>query len=418
MAIEFDCPYCTATIRVPDSFGGQQGRCPKCNTRLLVPVVVRPGSTTVPAASAHPLTDHQHAATPGAMQNAAPVQTPVPTSAEVPTVSGIDPFSVKPVGPVNINRRRRARRRPSRALVIGMPVLCFLVLLAVIFFSVTKTLPLTGELTARRLEERQLPPVTIPWSECELAETDLVTLQEFLTTNPETLASELMTCRMLATPEGLEIRLTAGQGNNWFAVSPTTSKSLALWLKKERPALNRTRLEVRQNALQAWCRDKLLQISGERITIDAITVRDHVCLNACGDALSFAVHAVVGTRAVPCAYEDDTGSLYFCLPRMTQSFQIQGRNLPNGVKVFAGEYNAVVATSSRPAVNDVSTQPDPAMKSPDGSQGASDKSGTMDVPEPDSMSDETMSDEVMSDEVMSDDVMSDESMSSGAMSKQ
>jgi hypothetical protein len=38
-------------------------------------------------------------------------------------------------------------------LVVGMPVLGFLILLAVIFFSVTGSLPeLSGELAARRLE--------------------------------------------------------------------------------------------------------------------------------------------------------------------------------------------------------------------------------------------------------------------------
>ena len=67
MAIEFDCPYCTATIRVPDAYGGKQGRCPKCDTRLLVPLVVRPGSTTVPDASSSPITANQSPAIPGAL---------------------------------------------------------------------------------------------------------------------------------------------------------------------------------------------------------------------------------------------------------------------------------------------------------------------------------------------------------------
>ena len=37
MAIEFDCPYCTAAIRVNDTAAGKRGACPKCGTSLIVP---------------------------------------------------------------------------------------------------------------------------------------------------------------------------------------------------------------------------------------------------------------------------------------------------------------------------------------------------------------------------------------------
>jgi hypothetical protein len=86
---------------------------------------------------------------------------------------------VPPTSPVR--NRRPARKRPSRALVVGMPVLCFLVLLAVIFFSVTGSLPeLSGELEARRLEEKNLPGITIPWADTGLSPDDQATLRDFL----------------------------------------------------------------------------------------------------------------------------------------------------------------------------------------------------------------------------------------------
>ena len=146
MAIEFDCPYCTATIRVPDAFGGKQGRCPKCDTHLLVPLVVRPGSPTV-------------------ADTAAASGDVVPDIVS-DTNSQTEELFFNPISPGNPGvRRRRMRRRPSRALVIGMPVICFLVLLAIIAYSLTGTLPLTGEFAAKPLVERSLPRVTIPWSE-------------------------------------------------------------------------------------------------------------------------------------------------------------------------------------------------------------------------------------------------------------
>src|SRR4051812_25599149 len=37
MALEFDCPYCKATIRVPDNTAGKRGRCPQCASQLTIP---------------------------------------------------------------------------------------------------------------------------------------------------------------------------------------------------------------------------------------------------------------------------------------------------------------------------------------------------------------------------------------------
>lgn len=326
MAIEFDCPYCTATIRVPDAYGGQQGRCPKCDTRLLVPMVVRPGSATLPNVAGAP--DGSFA--PGLTRDLSP-----------PT----DEFAIKPVAPVTTSRRRPARRRPSRALVIGMPVLCFLVLLGVIGYSLIDSLPeLSGEMTAGRLADNSLPRVTIPWSDTELPPEDLATLQEFLTMTPEILASQVMTCRLIGSDEGIQVQLTAGPENDWYAVDTTTSKPLALWVRKERTRLNIQRTGLMRKNLIEYCKDKLAQIGGEAIAIDAISVRNNVGINALGGALSFVVEAKIDNRLIPCVGEDGKGNLYFCLPKGTQTFQIIGRTLPDRSKPFGGEYTVIVGS--------------------------------------------------------------------------
>ncbi len=372
MAIEFDCPYCTATIRVPDAYGGKQGRCPSCDTRLLVPMIVRPGSTTVPDASSSPVT--------------AGDSNPIGDAH-----SPADIYSIKP--PASTAKRRpTARRRPSRALVIGMPVLCFLVLLAVIFFSVTGSLSeLKGELAARRLEETTLPGVTIPWSDTGLSPEEQQTLRAFLETTPETLASEVMTCRLIGTDPGIEVRLTAGSGSDWFLVDTTTHKALALWLKKERPILNTNRLTLMRSSLVSYCRDKLAQIAGEALRIDAMSVRDNVAINACGGALSFAVQGEDSVRRVSCSYEDDKGMLYFCFPKETLIFKIVGRTLADGTKPFGGEFTAVISEISRPQADSVGT----SKATPEGKKmlPADDL-----MPEPDSDSSEKESDKTMDSE--------------------
>ncbi|MFN9719286.1 MAG: hypothetical protein ACK58L_11355, partial [Planctomycetota bacterium] len=185
MAIEFNCPYCTAAIRVPDAYGGKQGRCPKCDTRLLVPTIQRPD------ASDHGAHGVPAGVTPGP---AIPVSA-VPPAPEVSHES----FQIRPVSsPV---KRRAARRRPSRALVIGIPVICFLVLLGLIFYSLTANFPqIGGEVVARRLPEKNLPKITIPWADTGVNEEEQSILQEFLSKTPETLASQVMTCRLIGTP--------------------------------------------------------------------------------------------------------------------------------------------------------------------------------------------------------------------------
>jgi hypothetical protein len=371
MAIEFDCPYCTATIRVPDAYGGKQGRCPKCDTRLLVPLVVRPGSTTVPDASSSPITANQSPAIPGALPQTEIFAVPAP-----------------PTSPVR--HRRPARRRPSRALVVGMPVLGFLILLAVIFFSVTGSLPeLSGELVARRIEEKNLPGVTIPWADTGLSPDDQTTLRDFLAMTPETLQSEIMTCRLIGTADGIEVRLTAGAGNEWFAVDTSANKALALWLKKERAAINTKRIALLHENLADYCRDKLAQIGGEKLQIDGLRVRDNVGINASGNALSFVVMAEAANRQIPCSYEDDKGTLYFCLPRETQSFPIRGRTLSDKSKPFAGEFTGVVSGISRPPVGtpeaDSSTKKkdaDSTEMAPDGEMSSESSEEKMSTEEP------------------------------------
>ncbi|MEJ7595682.1 MAG: hypothetical protein WKF77_29580, partial [Planctomycetaceae bacterium] len=90
MAIEFNCPYCTATIRVPDAYAGKQGRCPKCDTKLLIPSVPLPNQ---PASSQRPVVQAQPVVTNGEgplMPGGLPVLTNGDVAAED------DPFSVRP----------------------------------------------------------------------------------------------------------------------------------------------------------------------------------------------------------------------------------------------------------------------------------------------------------------------------------
>jgi hypothetical protein len=248
-----------------------------------------------------------------------------------------------------------------------MPVLCFLVLVAIIGYYVTASLPeLSGQFVARPLAETSLPRVTIPWSETGLSPEDQERLKEVLSRTPETLSSQIMTCRLIGGDSGTEVQLTAGPESQWYVVDPTASKPLALWLKKERTGLNQRRLSTMKTSLASYCQDKLKQVAGKPIAFDTVAVRDNVGLNACGGPFSSVVEAIAGNRLVPCAYEDDRGMIYFCLPKGTLSFQIVGRTFPDRSKPFAGEYTVIVAPDSSSTRN----------ISPDGSSSKTPKTST------------------------------------------
>jgi len=379
MAIEFNCPYCTATIRVPDAYAGKQGRCPKCDTKLLIPNVPLPNQ---------PALGNQPAMPPGMQDLLAAFNSQIPHLAETPFApeqapNGLkgdaapsdDPFAVRPVTTTTKSRRRKARRRPSRALVIGLPVICFLVMFGIIAYSLMDSLPqLHGDLPARKMDGLMLPPTTIPWSDIAVGADDRKVLQQELTTHPDTLTSQVMSCRMSGSDEGIVVTLSSTPESQWIVVDTSLEKPLAIWRRKEAPQLNRFRLEEMQTAMAAYARGKLLKADGKQIAIDSTTVRDKVALNASGRALSYVVHAIVDSTIFPCAAEDGSGQLCFCLPKNVTHFKIAGRALGNSSIGFSGEYNVTI--SNEIVTTEEATPSDNTGTQPDNTGTPSDNTGT------------------------------------------
>lgn len=402
MAIEFNCPYCTATIRVPDAYAGKQGRCPKCDTKLLIPNVPLPNQ---PGAGSQPTTGNQPTRPPQIPNVPASFNSQIPFPAETPFASGQtpngangnaapsnDPFAVRPVTTTAKSRRRRARRRPSRALVIGVPVICFLVLFGIIAYSLMDRLPqLHGDLPARKMDGLMLPPTTIPWSDIDVSADDRKILQQELSIHPDSLTSQVISCRISGSSEGIVVTLSSTPESQWIVVDTSLEKPLAIWRRKEGPHLNRFRLEEMQSAVTAYAQDKLLKAAGKQIAIDGAAVRDKVALNASGGALSYAVQAIVDSTIFPCAAEDGPGHLYFCLPKNVTNFKIVGRTMGNASNGFSGEYNVAISNdivtteeakpTGKQGVGETEMQPDEMM--PDGEPDMSDRKPEMSDEEPD-----------------------------------
>lgn len=400
MAIEFDCPRCSATIRVPDAYSGRQGRCPQCNERLLVPLVAVPeAAQQIAMLPTAPLTAQTPAAAPGAafavpqsaVPGAAVPQVPPESVLQVATTgpvaavpSGAGPIAAGPATaglggisgapPVATPRRGRGRslrfnrRRPSRALVIGIPVIGFLLLLAILALTIPGGPELQGELAGRLLAEKSLPRTVVPWSDTGVSAEQQQVLLAALSENPETFSSELLVCRVLGTAAGLEIQLTAATGARWCAVNlhEAGQKALALWLKQQRVRVGEQRRSEMTRTLSAWCQDKLRQLGGESIAIDAAAARDNGVLNATVDNLGYSVQARAGKRLVRAAAEDDAGWLYFCVPADTQTLVVEGRSHGTPELLFPGRYDVTLEASAaaapagsglQPAVSDGADKP-------------------------------------------------------------
>lgn len=269
------------------------------------------------------------------------------SGAEVPSIPA-DPSTLSfpdPRRPGTSPTRRKGRRRPSRALVIGMPVIGFLILLGIIGYVVTTMAPsLSGDLKAVRVTNDTVPRSVILWSDTGLDETQQATLQEALRATPEVLTSELMTCRLIGTEEGIAIQLTSSASTEWVAIETASdqNKTLGIWLRKERNNLNMARVGELQAAVRKYCSDKLAQLEGQKAPLDAIAIRDDVALNAGGGPLSFVTQALIGKRAIRVAAESEQGQLLVCVPKGTLAFELTGRSGKDGRTLFGGRYNVIV----------------------------------------------------------------------------
>ncbi len=339
MAIEFECPACSTTIRVPDAFSGKRGKCPGCSQALQIPSIPIPGDAP--------------AGTPevSGAGDVAP-ETAIGTAAQPTMPQAMAPPAAPAVSPIpataSFRKTRRRSRRPSRALVIGMPVAGFLILLAILGYSLTDSLSgLQGEISGNLLAGKNLPDSLIPWSDTGLTLADQDVLRQALADRPEILSSETMACRLVGSDQGIMVRLTAAAGYQWCLVNAVQGggNALGLWLKQNRKALTSLRRKEFTDALQDYCRDKVSQINGDGVSIDATRVRDQVAVNFGVNVLGYAVHGVMGTQIRRPVKEDAQGRLYFVVPQGTQKMTIIGRSANSGL-LFGGQYDVAVAPAS------------------------------------------------------------------------
>lgn len=403
MAIEFNCPYCTAAIRVPDSFSGKRGSCPKCATKLLVPDVAPPATgASAPASGISPNSGPAvNVVTSEAVEApaSAPTQdsdlppldaTPLPpmgTNEIIPTdfaaapaaaaTDSVPDFSPpSPTSNLSRNLKKKARRKKSQRLyAIGIPVVCFLAFFGVVALVTMFSQPeLKGILQASVTTKMEVPPESVSVAQFGLPSADESRAFQAFEDAPESFVSAQMKCTIMLDGSSLAVSVTAMDGFSWFAVNPSGDMTLLEWIRDHQVSINKSRLSrVAENGKQL-CLDKIKKAAGDPIVFDAETYRDGFGLSAHVGAFGYVIEAVTNKRRSPCVHEDANGTLYFILPDDTKSFTIRGRKLGQAKPVFPGEYkvNVRVEEPTSPEMpveeSEESTEMQPETSAPDDTQ--------------------------------------------------
>lgn len=341
MAIEFNCPDCSAAIRVADVHSGKRGSCPKCSSKLIVPDVVPPQASTENASREMPLPSLESPVSPAPplKSHTAPPETEIPS------------FVAPAAGRPSISKRlkRKTRRRKSQILYTwGIPIACL-----VLFFSVVAGLmhlqkpELEGILRGSMMHGPEIPIASSSWANFALTESERDAAKDAFDRAPETLVSAQMSCRIRSANTGLDIEFQIGSGFAWFVINPSNDVVLSDWINANADRLNGRRLKLMKASGTKLCKEKIQKSAGDPVAFSADEVRDQFAINSHVKAFGSAVEAIGGGKRSFCFHEDTNGTLYFGLPETIKEFTLRGRS-ENGELLFPGEYRVNLESFPQP----------------------------------------------------------------------
>lgn len=388
MAIEFNCPYCTAAIRVADNAAGKVGRCPKCETRLRVPSPQPPDETS----SIEPPPEPPPATDPPAIEPPAPTEPPPaaepqattepPPSVPPPRRGGGPPprrplpppppapNADEPVVPVPeipepqpefpgliidatdavepIHQRvARGRQRNWAALLV--PLVCGGILLAVgVGYWWMNRETMTGELTAERLPHDTTVSAVIQRFVPDVSTEVWQAAQVGLGEDPVIVQSELMVVAFRGSRRGLEVSLSAGPETDLVRVDVRRNRMLNQFCVDHNQQLDEAWERELKDASTHFLDDWNNAATSGMLMGNGQQYRDSVGLNALTRGLGYHSVAVVGNRLYPCVYEDAEFRLYFVVPHGVDEFVVTERDFPDRPSIFPGEYRFTVHVAPPP----------------------------------------------------------------------
>lgn len=377
MAIEFQCPHCSAAIRVPDAAGGKQGKCPSCGQRLLVPKVEIPPEPP-PAAVPEPPPAEVNLpfpavaeASPGAAGSplvsvgepqpavaaGIPEGLPFPAAAVEPT----DPFSPDAL-PYVVSRKKkkgypaRPRRRKKQKLGVvewlmigfGVAVLLISAFVGWRYYETHKPPPAHYQAQALASDFAPPPQRLLP-GDYGVDEAVSDAVLSALRDHTESLISDRMRMRFRADEKkGMEITLESGEASQFVLFHPRSEPNLAAYCTSKVLEFDAIRKQELTAAAKSFFAAYQAAREAKTPMGQALAAyRDSVGLTAMSGGLGYVVEAQSGSIVSRCVYEDGDGRLYFLLPQGATSFQLRGRKLVSGKTPFEGVYTVSVTPAPK-----------------------------------------------------------------------
>lgn len=325
--LEFNCPYCTAEIRVGLEAAGKVGRCPKCQTRIRVPELTDiPKSDAAATPSVPPM---ETLADEVLVESRTPLpDIPSPVGSVLPAPSIAQPAGwtppVDPASPLERLREKRRKGSPYAALIPPLFFGAIFLVIGVVYWiwsqpsyegTMTGTVVISSYALATDLAGQSYGAPPQPFK----------SLMQELFQRPVDLRSSLINLRYMSDGQNLRILIRPGVDTKLVQVPLGDNKSVAKFYRNHQDELDGYRLDEMQGALKKLCADWTTASEAGRELETLPKYRETIALNAHVSGLGRICEAIVGNERYPCVEEDAAGRLMFLVPVETKSFNIRER---------------------------------------------------------------------------------------------
>ncbi len=384
MAIQFSCPYCTASVKVPDSASGKLGACPKCATKIRIPSIPIPPAGASPPALGLPVgaplgMPRPVQADPGQgfanlFQEAAPPALAPPPPAPVSTdpfdfsnmteAAASAPAATAPSGTTVATASRKKSAPQGKPLGMGVLVgigLGVLALVGVGIWQFIASQPVyEGSVVGTIVPSDKPISVPVAWSAIEVPAATQGQVIDYFKKHQTSLKNSIMEIEIAAAPQGLIVRFQTTADSILVSVDPQLVPDVKTLIIANQAGWGEARKrELAINAKVLCDNVAKAQLTSGRVE-SVSSYHDTVILNALVRGLGRHVVAVANRINCPCVFEDEAGKLYFVVPRNTTEITVMEKSgakrvqmLPQAFRIYAR-----VAAATLPAPRTPTPEPD------------------------------------------------------------
>lgn len=205
--------------------------------------------------------------------------------------------------------------------------------------------PLSGELKAVVVDAEFVAKGLVHRDVTGLPSERVAALLDALEIAPERITTNLMAVEFQNGRRGILVQLQSGPQARFFKVRINKNRALRKFYDEHAVELD----QPRDKELAAAAKQFVLEWEGNQKTgedfEDLAGYRDSLAIGTLVGGLGYHTRARLSAAAYRCVYEDSEG-LYFLLPANTTRFEIEGRELLDGSRLFPGHYTVRVSPSN------------------------------------------------------------------------